>query len=89
MEIAPHNVFPPHLLQAGFEDWSWHVESYSMSVRDALRIWDTASIGRKVQCGLKRGRKWSLSIGAAGGGVVPPAPLGLVLTWVAAPAVRA
>lgn len=31
-------------------------------MRDALRIWDTAPIGRKVQCGLKRGMKWSLSI---------------------------
>lgn len=62
MEIAPQNVFPRLLPQARFEDWCWHAESHTMSTRDALRIWDTAPVGRNVQCGLKRGIKWNFSI---------------------------
>lgn len=50
------------LLTCRKRDWRLGAESYTTSRRDALRIWDTAPAGRKVQCGLKRGMKWSLSI---------------------------
>lgn len=67
MEITPLNVFAPHLPQAGFGGWRWHAKSYATSTRDALKIWDTAPMGRKVQYWLQRGIKWeSFSSGVCG-----------------------
>lgn len=71
MEITLLNVFAPHLPQAGFGGRWWHAKSYATSTRDALKIWDTAPMGRKVQYWLKRGIKWeSFSSGVCGSGSV-------------------
>lgn len=51
--------------------------SYATSTRDAVKIWDTVPIGRKVQYGLKKGIKQSFSaLKPLAAGRLPSASLG-------------
>lgn len=68
---------PKQVLRVG----AGNAKSDARSTRDALEIWDTASIGRKVQHWLERDIKRSLSVPEAfTAGRLPSASLGYVLT---------
>lgn len=88
MEIAPQNVFAPHLPQAGFGDGCWHTELHNEHEGCSQDLghspcWEECAVWAQ------KGKKLEFfHCGAVCSGVVPPAPLGFVLTQVAAPAVR-
>lgn len=61
-ELGEGNNCPEWLSSSPAASWSAGVGTYTVSGRDALRLWDITPVGGKAQCWLKRGIKRSISV---------------------------